>query len=134
MANVAAAPLSLLIILATVRCDLAKPTGWLTARPLVYAGEISFAFYLVHATVINTLLVSGAFAHWWCYLIVSVACAIALHQLVERPCERAIREWASRRTGLASRPNPRNAGRPPGSWPTADCRHRPRIGRPTPEI
>lgn len=70
-------------------------------RPFVLLGEWSYAFYLVHATVIYALLsVVGPQPRGWSnllwyavLLVVTVAAAAALHYLVEKPCERALRSW-----------------------------------------
>ncbi|MFE5672444.1 acyltransferase family protein [Agromyces sp. NPDC056523] len=73
----------------------------LRSRVLVRLGEWSYAFYLVHATVIYAVLAFiGPFAPswvnlgWYALLLVgSLAAAAALHHLVEKPFERRLRAW-----------------------------------------
>ena len=79
--------------------------SWLESRWQVKLGEWSFAFYLVHATVIYLALrVFGIQATTWKNLIwfavilaIDVALAWALHSIVERPIERRMRRWKDAR-------------------------------------
>jgi peptidoglycan/LPS O-acetylase OafA/YrhL len=74
---------------------------WMRWRPLVALGEWSFAFYLIHATLIYAAL--GVFGlqpiGWinllWCagLLAVAIALAACLHLGVERPLESRMRAW-----------------------------------------
>ncbi len=81
--------------------DVSKRFSLLRSRPLVLLGEWSYAFYLVHATIIyGVLSITGAQPVGWsnliwygALLIVSIAAAAALHYLVERPLERRLRSW-----------------------------------------
>ncbi|WP_239684080.1 acyltransferase family protein [Leucobacter musarum] len=80
---------------------------WFDARWQVKLGEWSFAFYLVHATVIYLALRIFGFqdASWrnlgW--LVVLLACdlllAWVLHRFVEHPLERRMRKWKDARSG-----------------------------------
>ena len=87
------------LIAALATRDLAGRPTWL-ARPLpVLLGGASFAFYLVHASVITW---AGQLPHHLlragrglpvlvAVVAVSLGIALALHKLVERPVERALR-------------------------------------------
>lgn len=80
--------------------DLRGVAGVLHHRWATYAGEVSFAFYLVHELVImNVVAVVGADRRGlstvpWVLtaFVLSALCAVALHHLVERPAQRWIRE------------------------------------------
>jgi peptidoglycan/LPS O-acetylase OafA/YrhL len=82
------------VIAAAATSDIAGRSSWLTNRWAIYAGEVSFAFYLVHLLVIGLLQTqlsaSGFFGSVLC-LIVSIIAAVALHHGVERPAERRLR-------------------------------------------
>ncbi|NAZ81094.1 acyltransferase family protein [Kineococcus sp. R8] len=84
----------LLVLLWAAHRDLARRPGWLTSRVAVTAGEVSFAFYLVHELVIVNLrehLPPGALTAG--VMTVSAgACAAALHWGVERPANRLLRD------------------------------------------
>ncbi|WP_448006927.1 acyltransferase family protein [Agromyces bauzanensis] len=88
--------------------DVRKRFSLLRSRPLVLLGEWSYAFYLVHATIIYAVLaIFGAQDTGWVNLLwyaavlaVSIAAAAALHYLVERPLERRLRSWWDRRAAL----------------------------------
>lgn len=81
----------LALIVAAAAADLAPGRGWLTSRAAIYAGEVSFAFYLVHELVILNLPrlthLHGA-PDALSLLLVSGAAAVVLHHLVERPAQR----------------------------------------------
>lgn len=90
---------------------------------LVRLGEWSFAFYLLHQTVIYLLLgwfgpQPGGWAGllWFTgVLVLSVGAAAALHLLVEKPAERRIRAWRDRKGApTASTPAPASADAPRG--------------------
>jgi peptidoglycan/LPS O-acetylase OafA/YrhL len=75
-------------------------------RPFVALGEWSFAFYLVHATVMYAAmeffgrqLGSARLTAMWSIIILTVAIALsaALHLWVEKPVERHLRAWQDRR-------------------------------------
>jgi peptidoglycan/LPS O-acetylase OafA/YrhL len=68
-------------------------------------GEWSFAFYLMHATVMYLALsllgyqaVSWRNIVWYApVFVVALSAAAALHHLIERPFEVRIRRWADER-------------------------------------
>ncbi|MGY1805885.1 acyltransferase family protein [Blastococcus sp. SYSU D00669] len=115
LANAPLAGVFLVLLLAAVARDLRGDAGWLTGRYAVFAGEASFALYLVHELVIINLkpvlplsapLVVGVM------LLAAAVCAVALHLLVERPCNALLRgrsrsialappQEVSRQTGVA---------------------------------
>ena len=94
--------------------DVSGRFSLLRSRPLVLLGEWSYAFYLVHATIIYAVLaVTGPRVPGWSNLIwyaallaASLVVAAALHYLVERPLERRLRRWwelrAARRLAAAA--------------------------------
>jgi peptidoglycan/LPS O-acetylase OafA/YrhL len=92
---VMAAPFLLLILHTAVR-DLDGRRGWLRSRVLVFAGEASFAFYLVHElTIVNlrTVLPEGSVGVLAISAVAVVAAAL-LHLVVERPLNRLLRDRA----------------------------------------
>jgi peptidoglycan/LPS O-acetylase OafA/YrhL len=97
--TVAAALIFLPMIVFGAQRDLDRPNGLLSHPWLVYAGELSFAFYLVHELVMlnvtHVLHVHGARADP-ILIIASCAGALALHHLVEQPCESFIRRLGTR--------------------------------------
>jgi peptidoglycan/LPS O-acetylase OafA/YrhL len=91
-----------LVLMASAQRDVEGAPSFLRNRILVWGGEISFCFYLVHQLVIRyfsielpkaldaspfTISVVNALVS----LPVTIACATALHYLVEKPCERRLR-------------------------------------------
>lgn len=93
-ADLGAAIFFLAVVIAMAQRDLARPVAWLTRRWFVYAGQVSFAFYLVHELVIINLVRETGVRGWWldlCALGASCAAAVALHHLIERPCEKRLR-------------------------------------------
>jgi peptidoglycan/LPS O-acetylase OafA/YrhL len=85
-------PAYLLVIVAAAAWDVSDRRSWLSGRALVYAGKVSFAFYLVHELVIiNLQQVLGTGAEVAAAaLVVAVAGAVALHHLVELPAQSLI--------------------------------------------
>ena len=79
------------VIAAAASTDLRGKPGMLCARWPVYAGEVSFAFYLVHLAIIRNV---PSHVHVSSTLMVpvvaaaSVAGAVGLHHLVEQPAQR----------------------------------------------
>ena len=87
------APMWLLLIVGWAQSDIEERPGILTWTPLVYAGQLAFAFYLVHDLVILNLaywihIQAGYLAA--IMLVVSVALAAALHHGVEQPMQRLL--------------------------------------------
>ncbi|MFB7251791.1 acyltransferase family protein [Microbacterium sp. NPDC056234] len=115
-----------LLICAFASADLAGRSRWSRARPLVALGEWSYAFYLIHATLIYFVLgligpQPGLRGVVWTALLLGAAilCAWALHVLIERPVESRLRAWQN---GIvAKRAARRTAGSPsePVSEPRA---------------
>ncbi|AYF28628.1 acyltransferase [Micromonospora tulbaghiae] len=122
----------LLVIAAAADADVrGRPTPW-RSRAMVWLGEVSFAFYLVHVLVMVTVLrLTG---HWgtglpgWRgpvavlgFLVVTLALAAALHRWVEVPMMRLL--GPSRRARAASRapavPAPRGSAED-AATPAAD--------------
>jgi len=86
------------LIAAAATADVTGRGSWLRARPLVWLGEISFAFYLVHQPVIRfgakalgshaspVVGIAGALVIG----LVAVGAAAVLYRVVERPMERRL--------------------------------------------
>lgn len=93
-------------IVALAQKTLAGKRSWFESRLQVKLGEWSFAFYLVHATVIYfALRIFGPQGPAWhnvlwfaAILAVDITLAWALHSFVERPLEKRMRRWKDRRT------------------------------------
>jgi peptidoglycan/LPS O-acetylase OafA/YrhL len=85
------APVFLLVIVEAASWDCSR-SWWLAARPLVYAGKVSFAFYLVHElAILNMRHVMGAGpATAAAALGVSCLAAVALHHGVELPAQKRV--------------------------------------------
>ncbi|TFV94940.1 acyltransferase family protein [Leifsonia flava] len=89
------------LIVITASANLRGKAGWVASRPMVALGEWSFAFYLVHATIIYTALSllgpqppRWANLGWFAALLVlAIAAAAALHLWVEKPVESRLRRW-----------------------------------------
>ena len=89
-----------LMICAFAAADLAGRTRLSRSRPLVLLGEWSYAFYLIHATLIYLALEhfgvqSGLFGLVWIVVLLGLSITFAwlLHIAVERPVERRLRSW-----------------------------------------
>ena len=85
------------LIVAALIAVLAGGRGWIGAalslRPLVWLGEISFAFYMVHVVVMRALdLRPGQRPAELAALLGSLALAASLHRGVEVPARRALLE------------------------------------------
>ncbi len=96
----------LVIIATVVSNELAGQSSLLSSRVFVALGDMSFAFYLVHSTLIyavrNTLGHQGELdlSSLWVVptmLVGSIALSALLHYGVERPVERRLRELGNRR-------------------------------------
>ena len=96
-----------LMIAAVAARDLRGEPSLLRSRVLVWLGDLSYSFYLVHATIMYLLLdaVGVQQLGWlnlaWYALVLALALAAAagLHYLVEKPFERHLRSWWDRRVG-----------------------------------
>lgn len=94
-----------LLILTSAAREMRGTKGWAGARPIVVLGEWSYAFYLIHATILYTALSlfgyqrGGWTAVGWLLgtLTLSILAAAALHMWVERPLESRMRAWDDRR-------------------------------------
>jgi peptidoglycan/LPS O-acetylase OafA/YrhL len=88
------------VLLAAVRADLAGRLGWLAHPVLMYAGTVSFAFYLVHELVLVNLQrhtsLSGAAGAAAAFAL-ACGCAVVLHHAVEEPAQQLFK----RRRALA---------------------------------
>lgn len=99
--NEAVIVLFALMIAAVAGRDIAGAPSLLRSRPLVILGEWSYAFYLVHATVVYAALallgdrpVGWSGLAWYPVLLAAcLAAAAALHLLVEKPIEQRLRDW-----------------------------------------
>lgn len=92
-----------LVIVAYAVADLDGRARLSRSRPLVLLGEWSFAFYLIHATLIYIVLAqfgqqSGVIGIIWivALLATSILTAWVLHALVERPAESRMRAWQNK--------------------------------------
>ncbi|MFU8849822.1 acyltransferase family protein [Micromonospora sp. SL1-18] len=91
----------LLVITAAADADVhGRRTPW-RSRPMIWLGEVSFAFYLVHVLVMKTVLrLTGHWGEglggWWgplfvlAFLVVNLLLAAALHRWVETPMMRRL--------------------------------------------
>lgn len=95
-----------LLIVAVAGASLRGRRSWLEHPVMVRLGTWSFAFYLVHATVIYAVLnvIGASRGIGWSNLVwgagvflIALGLAAALHHLVEAPAERVIRRWKARR-------------------------------------
>jgi peptidoglycan/LPS O-acetylase OafA/YrhL len=109
-ADVGAALVCLTVVAKTAQVDLQRPEGVLAHTWLVYAGQVSFAFYLVHELVILNVADLTGLRGWVLNPVAlgaSCLAAVALHHLVERPCEIRIRRLQlPSRQRVADRPVP----------------------------
>ncbi|WP_233558831.1 acyltransferase family protein [Micromonospora radicis] len=90
-----------LVIAAAADADVHGRRSPLRARPMVWLGEVSFAFYLVHVFVIMTILrVTGDWGTglpgWWGpaavigFLLLTLGLAALVHRFVEQPMMRRL--------------------------------------------
>ncbi|MGY1779784.1 acyltransferase family protein [Geodermatophilus sp. SYSU D01036] len=93
------APAFALVIAWAAQADRAGRRGWLTHRWLVFAGDVSYAFYLVHAFVLERLNehIATPAAVAALGLVIATALACLLHVAVERPCQRLLLAATARR-------------------------------------
>ncbi|NES15525.1 MULTISPECIES: acyltransferase [Micromonospora] len=111
----------LLVIAAAADADVrGRWTPW-RSRPMVWLGEVSFAFYLVHVLVMRTVLrLTGDWGEglpgWWGplfaggFLLLNLLLAAALHRWVEMPTMRRLGPSRPTRTTTAAPPVPAPAG------------------------
>lgn len=113
---------AMLLIPSVVDAELRGRARWLSSRPMVFLGEISFSFYLVHVPLLlvlpdlvglqHTYSVLPATGVLLLLLTASLALAWLLHVTVERPL---VRRWSGRTRILVPAPSiPRQAGAPGG--------------------
>lgn len=97
--DVPLAPLYLVVVVWCARLDLTSDRGWLRSRWLIYAGEVSYCFYLIQEIVIFNLKPALGTGPGVALLmiVVSAACAVAVHHLVELPCQRLLLRHRPRR-------------------------------------
>ena len=100
--NIWLAPCVVVLLWAAAQRDCAGHSGVFASRWLVYAGKVSFAFYLVHEMVIlNVRHFAGpGWSTAALSLVIACIAAVALHHGVEVPAQKAIvrRLGARRRT------------------------------------
>ncbi len=90
-----------LLIVTVASLELRGRTRVMRARPIVALGEWSYAFYLVHATVLYAVrgFLGTQGGGWngllWFTLVLAVSIALSwvLHVYVERPLESRMRRW-----------------------------------------
>lgn len=100
-------PLGLVIAAGAAR-DQAGQRSWVSGRTMVWLGEISFAFYMVHQLVLTYLhqllgpttswATPAALGVWVLMLAGALVCAWLLYTLVERPIMRNFANPRRRRT------------------------------------
>jgi peptidoglycan/LPS O-acetylase OafA/YrhL len=120
-------PLYALLIAAVASRDLRARWMVLRSRPLVALGKWSYAFYLVHATVLYWLVQNrtpkAKVASWddWrpagTALAAGLVAAVALYAIVEHPLEKLLRRLVTRRRpDRAEAPAEASAEGPLGEW------------------
>jgi peptidoglycan/LPS O-acetylase OafA/YrhL len=95
VANAVMAVPFLILIVHGASNDLNRRPGWLSSRMLVFAGEASFAFYLVHELVIvnmRPVLAEEPILQVLVMTVVASTSALALHLFIERPFNRLLRD------------------------------------------
>lgn len=105
-ADIPVAMVTALVLAVAATWDLADRRGVLGHRALIYAGQVSFAFYLVHELVIvNLHLKAGLDGSGGALvmLLAAAAAAVVLHELVELPAQRRLVASARQRLTLAAR-------------------------------
>lgn len=95
-----------LIVLTSIGAVWMATTGrlpWLVSRPLLWLGSISYALYLIHQNIGFWLIHRLTSAGWslpgavLAALLLALALAHALRNLVEEPGQLAIKRWWKRR-------------------------------------
>lgn len=93
--------LCILLIFSYASRDARGASSWMRSRLFVKLGELSFTFYLVHATVMYAFiriwgqLVMSWDNIWWYLPVLAVGMVLAfvLHTYIEKPFNRIIRNW-----------------------------------------
>lgn len=96
--------LMVLIIATVAQSDIAGEKSRFSSKWLVKLGEVSFTFYLVHATVMYLFIdVFGQLAVSWSnllwyptVLLAGLVLAFGLHLWIEKPFEKRIRSFSNR--------------------------------------
>ncbi|WP_433392362.1 acyltransferase family protein [Micromonospora sp. KLBMP9576] len=120
----------ILIITAAADADVRGRRSPWRSRPMIWLGEVSFAFYLVHVLVmISVLRLTGdwgvGFPGWWGllvvlgFLVVNLILAGLLHRFVETPMMRLL---GPRRPARPAPPGGGGPGAGPGTRATAGRR------------
>lgn len=122
-----------MIVLALTRAD-GVPARLLSAAPLVFLGNISYATYLCHFLVkdwVRFLLVRDGLPSWLPFAAMIGATFVAsvlLYRFVEIPCRDRLRRWSRRRPGRAASTGgapsyvfPSGAQRPDLATPAGDA-------------
>ena len=101
--DVCLAPLYLMIVVAAAERDIHSPRGWLSWRGLVYAGEVSYAFYLVQEMTILNLRphMPRGVGTAVVMLLVASAAAVVAHHAIELPCKNLLLRRRARGTAMA---------------------------------
>jgi len=83
------------LVVSSATADRAGRLGWVSRRPVVYGGQVSYCFYLVHLSVLYRVAGWGLPAAVYVAVggVAAVAVSVALHHGVERPFQR----WLSGR-------------------------------------
>ncbi|MEV6692325.1 acyltransferase [Micromonospora sp. NPDC051196] len=122
------------VIAAAADADVRGRRSPLRSRPMVWLGEVSFAFYLVHVFVIMTILrVTGDWGTglpgWWGpaavigFLVLTLGIAALVHRFVEQPMMRRL---------TPRRSTPPSAAEPvPAVQPVPDVEPVPDVGAPS---
>ncbi|MFE6165779.1 acyltransferase family protein [Streptomyces sp. NPDC056486] len=128
------APLYILLVVAVAQRDIAGGTSWLRTRPMVALGEWSYAFYLLHFTVLFEIS-SSVFERksimefymrpvvpdWsnagWALLalVITTALCALLHQFYERPAELWLRTRIGRRSPRIPPPSSQSTATAPAT-------------------
>ena len=110
------APSGSCLVFAALLAAVAKGRGGLgrllSLRPMVALGEVSFAFYLVHGTVMRALRYNfGAGPGALSAFALSLALAFLLHEAVGKPMRARVLAWGSSEAGARqSKPHPSQGG------------------------
>jgi peptidoglycan/LPS O-acetylase OafA/YrhL len=95
-----------LLIIGVVSHTLRGGRSWLEHPIMVWLGNVSYAFYLVHATVMYAVmnLIGGARGSGFSNLVwgagifvIALVLSAVIHHWIEAPTERRIRSWKDRR-------------------------------------